>query len=162
VLDGLAATERIMARPDRDGRPQVIVLTTFDADDLVIGAMRAGASGFLLKDTAPQEILAAVHRVADGDPVLSPSVTRQVMAAAVAAGPDPRTSAARDRLAALSDRERQIARAIGEGRTNAEIAAELFLGRETVKTHVSGILAKLGARDRTHAVVIAYDSGFVR
>jgi DNA-binding NarL/FixJ family response regulator len=161
VLDGLVATERIMARPERDGRPQVIVLTTFDADDLVIGAMRAGASGFLLKDTAPQGILAAVHRVADGDPVLSPSVTRQVMAAALAAGPDPRAAWALDRLATLSDRERQIALAIGAGRTNAEIAGELYLSVATVKSHVTHLLARLEAQNRVQIAILVHDAGLL-
>jgi len=146
VLDGLAATERIVAeRSDVAARPrpEVIVLTTFDADDMVLAAMRAGASGFLLKDTAPERILDAVHRVAGGEPILSPSVARQVMTAAAAAGADPRTKAARARLDSLTERERQIALAIGEGKTNAEIAAELYLSVATVKAHVTHVLTGL-------------------
>lgn len=157
VLDGLVATERIMALPAP--RPEVIVLTTFDADELVIGAMRAGASGFLLKDTAPQDIIAAVHRVAGGDPFLSPSVTRQVMAAAVASGPDPRAAAARARLAALTERERQIALAIGEGKTNAEIAGELYVSVATVKAHMTHLLTRLGAQNRVQVAIVVHDAG---
>lgn len=159
VLDGLGATEQILALPEP--RPEIIVLTTFDADDLVIGAVRAGASGFLLKDTAPEQILAAVHRVTDGDPFLSPSVTRQVMAAAVASGPDPRTTAARERLAVLTDRERQIALAIGQGRTNAEIAAELYLSVATVKAHVTHLLTRLGAQNRVQIAIAVHDAGLL-
>ncbi len=153
--DGLVTTAQVREEPDP---PQVIVLTTFDADDMVLAAVRAGASGFLLKDTAPELILAAVHRVFAGEPILSPSVTRQVMTAAVAAGPDPKVAAARAQLAGLTDRERQIAVAIGQGLTNAEIAGRLYLSVATVKSHVTHLLTKLGADNRVQIAIRVHDA----
>ena len=153
--DGLVTTAQVREEPDP---PQVIVLTTFDADDMVLAAVRAGASGFLLKDTEPELILAAVHRVFAGEPILSPSVTRQVMTAAVAAGPDPKVAAARAQLAGLTDRERQIAVAIGQGLTNAEIAGRLYLSVATVKSHVTHLLTKLGADNRVQIAVRVHDA----
>ncbi|MGV9247509.1 response regulator [Streptomyces sp. NPDC003710] len=159
VVDGLAATELLRRRADA---PQVVVLTTFHADDQVLRALRAGAAGFVLKDTPPAEILDAVRRVAAGDPVLSPAVTRQLMAHAVGARTgSPRRAGARERIAALGDREREVAVAVGRGSSNAEIAAELFMSVAGVKTHVSRILAKLQLNNRVQIALLAYDAGLV-
>ncbi|MFG2333117.1 response regulator [Streptomyces sp. NPDC048604] len=163
-LDGLTATERLRADP---GAPEVVVLTTFHADEQVLRALRAGAAGFVLKDTAPAEIVAAVRRVAAGDPVLSPAVTRQLMSH-VAGGPDPagrpdperaRRTAAAQRIAELADREREVALAVGRGGSNAEIAAALYMSVPTVKTHVSRILAKLGLNNRVQIALLVHDAG---
>ncbi|KOV99477.1 LuxR family transcriptional regulator [Streptomyces sp. NRRL B-1140] len=158
VVDGLTATERLRAREDA---PQVVVLTTFHADGQVLRALRAGAAGFVLKDTPPAEILAAVRRVAAGDPVLSPTVTRQLMRHAVGTAADMRRSRARDRLTVLNEREREVAVAVGRGLANAEIAAGLFMSVATVKTHVSRILAKLGLNNRVQIALLAYDAGLL-
>jgi DNA-binding NarL/FixJ family response regulator len=158
AVDGLEATESLRRRPHA---PEVVVLTTFHADEQVLRALRAGAAGFVLKDTPPADILDAVRRVAAGDPVLSPAVTRQLMAHAVGAGPDTRRAAARERIAALGDREREVAVAVGRGASNAEIAAELFMSVGTVKTHVSRILAKLGLNNRVQIALLTYDAGLV-
>jgi len=157
-VDGLTATEELRARKDA---PQVVVLTTFHADDQVLRALRAGAAGFVLKDTPPTEILAAVRRVAAGDPVLSPTVTRQLMAHAAGSALDIRRSGARTRIAALNDREREVAVAVGQGRANAEIATELFMSVATVKTHVSRILAKLNLNNRVQIALLTYDAGLL-
>ncbi|MER6532306.1 response regulator [Streptomyces sp. 900105755] len=157
-VDGLTATERLRARADA---PQVVVLTTFHADEQVLHALRAGAAGFVLKDTPPAEIVAAVRRVASGDPVLSPAVTRQLMAHAAGTRADTRQARARDRLAALNDREREVAVAVGRGLANAEIATGLFMSVATVKTHVSRILAKLGLNNRVQIALLAYDAGLL-
>ncbi|UUU25976.1 response regulator [Streptomyces sp. DSM 40750] len=158
TVDGLAATERLRGRPDA---PQVVVLTTFHADDQVLRALRAGAAGFVLKDTPPAEIVEAVRRVAAGAPVLSPAVTRQLMAHAAAGAPDTRRTNARSRVAALNDREREVAVAVGRGASNAEIATELFLSVATVKTHVSRILAKLDLNNRVQIALLTYDAGLL-
>ncbi|ULR54470.1 response regulator [Streptomyces deccanensis] len=158
TVDGLSATERLRARPDA---PEVVVLTTFHADDQVLRALRAGAAGFVLKDTAPAEIVDAVRRVAAGDPVLSPAVTRQLMVHAAGGAPDTRRSTARSRVALLNDREREVAVAVGRGASNAEIAAELFLSVATVKTHVSRVLAKLGLNNRVQIALLTYDAGLL-
>lgn len=158
TVDGLAATERLRARADA---PQVVVLTTFHADDQVLRALRAGAAGFVLKDTPPAEIVAAVRRVAAGDPVLSPAVTRQLMAHAAGSAPDTRHTTARSRVAALNDREREVAVAVGRGASNAEIAAELFMSVATVKTHVSRVLAKLDLNNRVQIALLTYDAGLL-
>jgi DNA-binding NarL/FixJ family response regulator len=158
AVDGLAATERLRGREDA---PQVLVLTTFHADDQVLRALRAGAAGFVLKDTPPAEILDAVRRVAAGDPVLSPAVTRQLMEHAAGGAPGTRRGTARDRIAALNDREREVAVAVGRGASNAEIAAGLFMGVATVKTHVSRILAKLGLNNRVQIALLTYDAGLM-
>ncbi|WP_193241836.1 response regulator [Streptomyces phaeolivaceus] len=158
TVDGLAATERLRARADA---PQVVVLTTFHADDQVLRALRAGAAGFVLKDTPPAEIVEAVRRVAAGDPVLSPAVTRQLMAHAAGATADTRRATARSRVAALNDREREVAVAVGRGASNAAIAAELFLSVPTVKTHVSRVLAKLGLNNRVQIALLTYDAGLL-
>ncbi|MCA2201461.1 response regulator transcription factor [Streptomyces sp. SMS_SU21] len=140
-VDGLTATEALRGRDDA---PQIVVLTTFHADDQVLRALRAGAAGFVLKDTPPAEIVAAVRRVAAGDPVLSPAVTRQLMA-----------------HAALNDREREVAVAVGRGLANAEIAAALYMSVATVKTHVSRILAKLDLNNRVQIALLAHDAGLL-
>ncbi|WP_327727066.1 response regulator transcription factor [Streptomyces sp. NBC_00487] len=158
TVDGLAATERLRTRADA---PQVVVLTTFHADDQVLRALRAGAAGFVLKDTPPAEIVAAVRRVAAGDPVLSPAVTRRLMAHAAGSAPDTRRATARSRVAALNDREREVAVAVGRGASNAEIAGELFLSVATVKTHVSRILAKLDLNNRVQIALLTYDAGLL-
>ncbi|MFF4702382.1 response regulator [Streptomyces sp. NPDC001288] len=157
-VDGLTATERLRARADA---PQVVVLTTFHADEQVLHALRAGAAGFVLKDTPPAEIVEAVRRVAAGDPVLSPAVTRQLMRHAAGTRADTRQARARDRLAALNDREREVAVAVGRGLANAEIATGLFMSVATVKTHVSRILAKLGLNNRVQIALLAYDAGLL-
>ena len=157
-MDGLTATERLRARPDA---PQVVLLTTFHADDQVLRALRAGAAGFVLKDTPPAEIVDAVRRVAAGDPVLSPTVTRQLMRHAAGTAADTRRTRARERIAALNDREREVAVAVGRGLSNAEIAAELYMSVATVKTHVSRVLAKLDLNNRVQIALLAYDAGLL-
>ncbi|WP_037621585.1 response regulator transcription factor [Streptomyces aureus] len=157
-VDGLTATERLR---ERENAPQVVVLTTFHADEQVLRALRAGAAGFVLKDTPPGEILTAVRRVAAGDPVLSPAVTRQLMEHAAGSAPDTRRSAARARMAVLNEREREVAVEVGRGSSNAEIAAGLFMSVATVKTHVSRILAKLGLNNRVQIALLAYDAGLL-
>ncbi|MFE6226964.1 response regulator [Streptomyces sp. NPDC057854] len=158
-VDGLTATERLRARP---GAPEVIVLTTFHADEQVLRALRAGAAGFVLKDTPPAEIVAAVRRVAAGDPVLSPAVTRQLMRH-VAGRPEarPRRATAAERLAGLADREREVAVAVGRGASNAEIAAALYMSVPTVKTYVSRLLAKLGLNNRVQIALLVHDAGLL-
>ncbi|WP_405883734.1 response regulator transcription factor [Streptomyces sp. NBC_01136] len=158
VVDGLTATERLRGRKDA---PQVVVLTTFHADDQVLRALRAGAAGFVLKDTPPVEILAAVRRVAAGDPVLSPAVTRQLMEHAAGGPSGTRRTTARSRIGVLNDREREVAVAVGSGASNAEIAAELYMSVATVKTHVSRILAKLDLNNRVQIALLTYDAGFL-
>jgi len=157
-MDGLEATEHLQSweRP-----PKVIVLTTFDADDYVVRALGAGASGFLLKDTPPASIIEAVRRVADGDPMLSPSVTSRLIAQLRAAtGPD-RTRAARERLASLTEREHDVAVAVGMGLTNAEIARRLHLSVPTVKAHIGRLFAKLDATNRVQIAICVHDAGLV-
>lgn len=160
--DGLTATELLQARPDA---PEVIVLTTFDADDQVLRALRAGASGFLLKDTPPAAILEAVRRVAAGEPMLSPTVTRQLIAHVSAvrpAGPgEDRQTRARTRLELLSDREREVALAVGRGLSNAQIGAELYLSVATVKAHVSRLLVKLEVANRVQIALLTHDADLV-
>ncbi|QYB03882.1 response regulator transcription factor [Rhodococcus sp. USK10] len=158
VLDGLEATRRIAADPALSG-VRVVVLTTFELDEYVFEAMRAGATGFLVKHTEPAELVRAVRVVADGDALLSPSVTRKLVAEfATHAKQPPHPS----RLDSLTDREREVMILIAEGLTNAEIGSRLFLSPATSRTHVSRILLKLGARDRTQLVVLAYEWGLVR
>ncbi|MDD7939280.1 response regulator transcription factor [Actinomycetospora lutea] len=152
-LGGLAATRRARERPDP---PEVLVLTTFDSDENVLHALRAGAGGFLLKDTPPAEIVEAVQRVAAGDPMLSPTVTRRLMDQAGAdAGERER---ARDALRALSEREYDVAVAIARGRSNAEIASEASMSLSTVKAHVSHVLAKLDLENRTQIALLVHDA----
>ncbi|MGW0878043.1 response regulator [Streptomyces sp. NPDC002671] len=157
-VDGLTATQRLRGRKDA---PQVVVLTTFHADEQVLHALRAGAAGFVLKDTPPAEIVDAVRRVAAGEPVLSPAVTRQLMRHAAGTAADSRQARARDRLAVLGDREREVAVAVGRGLANAQIAAELYMSVATVKAHVSRVLAKLGLNNRVQIALLAYDAGLL-
>ena len=157
VLDGLEATRIICADPHLV-RTRVLVLTTFDLDEYVYGALRAGASGFLLKDAPPRELLHAIEVVAAGDALLAPSITRRLIAE-FAARPDPTDTS--DRLAGLTDREREITQLVAGGLTNAEIAGRLVISPLTAKTHVSNILRKLGCRDRAALVALAYESGLV-
>lgn len=156
IVDGLTATEELRARQDA---PEVIVLTTFNADEQVIRALRAGAAGFVLKDTHPAEIVTAVRRVAMGEPILSPSVTRQLMAHVATQGSDQRRTQARTLLDRLHDRERATAIAIGHGKSNAEIADRLCIGVATVKTHVSRIMTRLGLNNRVQIAILVHDTG---
>jgi DNA-binding NarL/FixJ family response regulator len=154
--DGITATRRLRARPNA---PDVIVLTTFDADENVLGGLRAGASGFLLKDSPPARIVEAIRRVAAGDPILSPAITRRLMDRAVA------ESGARDRaraaLADLTPRERDVVLGIAQGETNAEIGARLFMSVATVKAHITHILTKLTLVNRTQIALLAHDADLV-
>jgi DNA-binding NarL/FixJ family response regulator len=159
VMDGLAATERILSGPPGAHLPKILILTTFDLDDYVFGALRAGASGFVLKDAPAAELVHAVRVVAAGDALLAPSVTRRLIADYTSRGrPDRRSSAA---LGELTPRETDVLRLVAHGRSNQEIAADLVLAEQTVKTHVSRVLAKLELRDRAQAVMFAYESGLV-
>ncbi|MBP6685058.1 MAG: response regulator transcription factor [Leucobacter sp.] len=155
-MNGLDATRAVLARPG-DDNPRVIMLTTFDADEYVFAALRAGASGFLLKDASAEDLVQAVRIVAGGEALLAPSVTRRLIAD-YAARPEPKQRAT---LSQLTERELEVMRLVASGQTNAELAAALFLSEQTVKTHVSRILSKLGLRDRTQIVVAAYESGLV-
>jgi len=153
-VDGITATRRLRSAPQP---PEVIVLTTFDADENVLGALRAGASGFLLKDAPPAEIADAIRRVAAGDPILSPAVTRRLMRRAVVQ--ENARERAGQQLAALSPRELEVVRAIAEGQTNAEIASSLLMSVPTVKAHVTHILTKAGLANRTQIALLAHDAG---
>ncbi len=161
-VDGLAATQRLAERPDP---PKVIVLTTFDADEYVVRALAGGATGFLLKDTSPPAIVDAIHRVAAGEPMLSPSVTAQLIRRVVSGphtGADAtRAGAASARLASLSARERDVAVAIGKGKSNAEIASELFMSLATVKAHVSRIFDKLAVTNRVQIAICVHEADLV-
>jgi DNA-binding NarL/FixJ family response regulator len=156
-MDGLAATERIASLPDA---PKVVVLTTFELDEYVHRALEAGAVGFLLKDTPPHDLVQAVRTVADGNAMLSPAVTRRLIAAFASGGA--RAGAARQRLAVLTDREREVVVAVAQGLSNAEIGKQLFMSEATVKAHVSRALAKLGISNRVQAAVLAHDAGLLR
>ncbi|MEU9079546.1 response regulator transcription factor [Kitasatospora sp. NPDC048538] len=161
-MDGIEATRQIVAA---GGRSRILVLTTFDLDEYAHAALRAGASGFLLKDARPEELLAGIRAVAGGDAVVAPAVTRRLLDAYAhhlpvrPAGAGPADDA---RLDALTDREREILVAVARGWSNGEIAERLVLAESTVKTHVSRVLAKIGARDRVQAVIFAYDLGLTR
>ncbi|RAO18356.1 response regulator transcription factor [Micromonospora noduli] len=157
-IDGIEATRRIVADPDLTGT-RVVVLTTFELDEYVFDALRHGASGFLTKDTRPAELLRAIRLVAEGEALLSPSVTRRVVRE-FATRPS-RMLRPHPRLGALTDRERQVVGLVGEGLNNEEIAAQLVVSRATARTHVSRAMGKLGARDRAQLVVFAYQSGLV-
>jgi DNA-binding NarL/FixJ family response regulator len=154
-LDGIAATEAVLRQPDP---PTVVVLTTFDQNEYVYRALRAGAAGFLLKDAPSSRLLAAVRAAATGDSLIEPSVTRRLVERFAEPAVDPKLP---EELEALTDRELDVLRLLARGMSNAEIAAEIVVAETTVKTHVARILAKLGVRDRVQAVVLAYESGFV-
>jgi DNA-binding NarL/FixJ family response regulator len=157
-MDGIEATRRIVAT---GGRSRVLILTTFDLDEYAHAALRAGASGFLLKDARPEELLGGIRAVAVGDAVIAPALTRRLLDAYVHRLPHSHDTPPEDdpRLRTLTDREREILLAIGRGWNNAEIAERLTVSESTVKTHVGRVLAKIGARDRIQAVIIAYDLG---
>jgi DNA-binding NarL/FixJ family response regulator len=162
-VDGIEATRRILAG-NTANPPAVLVLTTFDDEEYVFGALQAGAAGFLLKDVGPDVLVAAIHTVAAGDALVDPSVTRRLVERWVALEA---TSASADRpvpasVGTLSEREREILVGLARGRTNRELADELFVSEATVKTHVSNLLTKLGVRSRVQAVVLAYETGVVR
>ena len=154
--DGITATRRLRARPRA---PEVIVLTTFDADENVLAGLRAGASGYLLKDSPPDQIVAAIHRVAAGDPILSPAITRRLMDRAVATSGT--REQARAALAGLTPREHEVVVGIARGETNAEISARLFMSVATVKAHITHILTKLGLTNRTQIALLAHDAELV-
>ena len=155
-LDGIDATGRITALADP---PKVIVLTTFQLDEYVFGALRGGASGFLLKDTPPADIIRAIRLVAAGDAMLSPSVTRTLIQRFGADPAAPRRAAAEESVRALTDREREVAAEVARGSSNAEVAARLFMSEATVKAHVSRVMAKLGAGNRVQVAITARDAG---
>ncbi|HEU5472948.1 MAG TPA: response regulator transcription factor [Actinophytocola sp.] len=158
-IDGLEATRRILGS---GGPVRVVILTTFDREDYLFEALRAGASGFLLKNASPEDLVESVRVVARGDALLSPEVTRRVIARfSAVAGSHPAGAVPGRRPAELTDREFEVLVLLARGASNAEIAKELVLGEATVKTHVSRILTKLGLRDRTHAVVYAYERGII-
>jgi DNA-binding NarL/FixJ family response regulator len=154
TMDGIEATRRIVRLTDT----RVVILTTFDLDEYVYDALRAGASGFLLKDSPPEQVVAAIHAAAEGDALIAPSVTRRLLDEFVRR---PHPGAADQALAQLTDRERDVLQRLGRGLSNAEIAAELFLGEATIKTHIGNVLSKLGLRDRVQAVVYAYEHGLI-
>jgi DNA-binding NarL/FixJ family response regulator len=159
VMDGLEATRRISSDPSLS-ETKVVVLTTFDLDEYVHDALRAGASGFLLKDTLPSDLLQAVRVVAAGDALISPKITRRLIAE-FARRPEPGSATASAALDSLTQREREVLETIARGHSNAEIAEQLYVSHATVKTHVSRLLMKLGARDRAQLVMLAYESGIV-
>jgi len=156
-MDGLEATRLITGGPA--AAPKVVMLTTFDLDEYVYEALRAGASGFLLKDSPRHDLIAAVRAAAAGDALLAPSVTRRLIEAFARRPPE--TAPSPSRLASLTARERDVLLMLARGRSNAEIAAGLFVSEATVKTHVGNLLAKLGLRDRVQAVIVAYETGLV-
>jgi DNA-binding NarL/FixJ family response regulator len=156
VMDGLAATQLLRAR---DRAPEVIVLTTFEADDYVLRALRAGASGFLLKDTPPPDIIRAVQAVAAGEPMLSPTITRRLIGHLTDGDIGERTRKAQAQLSRLTERERDVSLAIALGKSNAEIGRELYMSIATVKAHVSRILEKLGLNNRVQIALLAHDAG---
>ncbi|MGW6011672.1 response regulator [Streptomyces sp. NPDC055210] len=158
VLDGLVATRRITDAPDL-ADVRIVMLTTFELDEYVFEAIRSGASGFLVKDTEPDELLRAVRAVVEGDALLSPGVTRRLIAEFAARSKEP---AAADALDELTEREREVMALVGIGLSNDEIARRLVVSPLTAKTHVSRTMVKLGARDRAQLVVLAYESGLVR
>jgi len=156
-LDGLEATRRIVGETDHP--PAVLILTTFDLDEYVYAALQAGASGFLLKDAPPEQLIAAVHTLAAGDALIAPAITKRLIEQFARSAPP--ASASATAFAELTARELEVLVLIARGHSNREIASELVLSEETVKTHVKRVLAKLGVRDRVHAVVLAYESRLV-
>lgn len=158
-MDGIEATQRILEQAPEGRAPKIVVLTTFDIDEYVVSAIRAGASGFLLKDAQPEDLLGAIRTVHRGDAVIAPSATRRLLARVVAT-PEPQEKDASP-LTSLTEREREVLTLMGRGCSNQEIGAQLFVAEATVKTHVGRVLAKLGARDRVQAVIIAFETGLV-
>ena len=158
VMDGIAATAAITALPDP---PKVIVLTTFDADEYVVRALAAGANGFLLKDTPPAEIVAAIGKVEAGEPMLSPAITSQLIRQVTDNAPDGRSDSALALVATLTDRERDVALAVGHGSSNAEIAEQLHLSIATVKAHISHLFMKLEATNRVQVAICMHDAGLL-
>ena len=156
-VDGLAATRQILDQPDP---PKVVILTTFHLDEYVYSALQAGASGFLLKDTPPRQIVTAIRAVAGGSEMLSPAVTRRLIAEYVAPRDHPLRTESRRKLALLSDRERDVLTPIGRGLSNADAAQSLLMSEATVKTYVSRMLTKLGLANRTQAAILAHEAGF--
>ncbi|WP_296390731.1 response regulator transcription factor [Williamsia sp.] len=154
-VNGLVAAERLRALPDP---PHVVMLTTFDADDLVMRALRAGASGFLLKDTPPRDLIAALHSVVAGDPILSPQVTRRLIEQVTDPDPDERKVRATHQIDELTPSEVRVAVAVAQGSSNAEIARELFVSIATVKSHISHILDKLGFNNRVQIALLVHDA----
>jgi DNA-binding NarL/FixJ family response regulator len=159
-LDGIEATRRILALDDRPGETKVLMLTTFDMDEYVYEALRAGASGFLLKDVPPEQLVSAILVVAQGEALLSPSVTRRVIEEFTKR--PPQREGPPPEIADLTAREVEVLQLIARGLSNAEIAKELFVSETTVKTHVARVLMKCNLRDRVQAVVLAYESGLIR
>jgi DNA-binding NarL/FixJ family response regulator len=157
-LDGIEATRRLAVQGEK--APRVLVLTTFDLDEYVYQALRAGAAGFLLKDTPPRQLAEAVRTIAAGESLLAPAVTKRLIEGYVSRPPG--DTARRERFAELTERELEVLQPITRGLSNAEIGARLFLSEATVKTHVTRILTKLGVRDRVQAVVLAYETGLVQ
>lgn len=158
-MHGIDAAKAILTDTTSQHRPRVLMLTTFDIDDYVFAALRAGASGFLLKDAAPEDLVAAVRTVHSGDALLAPRVTRMLIEALLER---PASTVTRDVLAELTDRERDVFMLMARGLSNVEIAGRLFIAEQTTKTHVSRILGKLGLPDRVHAVVLGYETGLIR
>jgi DNA-binding NarL/FixJ family response regulator len=158
-LDGIEATRRLLANGGA-GDTKVVMLTTFDMDEYVFDALRAGASGFLLKDVPPERLIDGIRAVANGDALLAPSITRRLIEEFVRSGPT--TSSSPPELEELTARELEVLQLIARGLSNAEIAKELFVSETTVKTHVAHVLMKLGLRDRVQAVVLAYEAGVVQ
>ena len=157
ILDGIEATRRIVTGPE--STPRVLILTTFDLDEYVYEALRAGASGFLLKDNPAEQLVAAVHVVAEGDALLASQVTRRLISEFARRQPP---TGRPDHLKILTDRESEVLKLVARGLSNAEIAGELYVAETTVRTHVGHILTKLGLRDRVQAVVLAYETGLIR
>jgi DNA-binding NarL/FixJ family response regulator len=158
-LDGIEATRRVVTAAGDDAPVRVLMLTTFDLNEYVYEALRAGASGFLLKDAPPEQLIAAIHTLAAGEALIAPAITKRLLARFARTAPPAGPSAAA--LGQLTPREREVLVLIARGLSNGEIAAELVLSQATVKTHVKRVLAKLGVRDRVHAVVLAYESALV-
>ena len=159
-LDGLEATRRILA--GSGDAPRILMLTTFDLDEYVYEALRAGASGFMLKDTPPEQLVAAIHVVASGDALLSPAITKRVIEEFIRRPPSSIATAPSPKVAELTARELEVLGFMARGLSNAEIARDLFVSETTVKTHVARILMKLDLRDRVQAVVFAYETGIVQ
>ncbi|WP_347348991.1 response regulator transcription factor [Nigerium sp.] len=158
VKDGIAATAEVLAQPDA---PKIVVLTTFDSDDMVLKALQAGASGFLLKDTPPDKMVEAIRAVDAGETTLSPSVIQQVVAVATKTAGDGRAEKAKTQLAGLTEREHEVAVAIGQGKSNGEIAGELYMSIATVKAYVTRIFYKLGVDNRVQVAMKVHDAGLV-